>query len=151
MQFHTLAQKTENRASRRVGRGGKRGTYSGRGIKGLGARAGGKFRPEERDTLKKIPKLRGYKFKAFRVRPVAVNIRAFAGSFSEGETVSPETLLQKGIVRRTRGRTPRVKILGDGELKKKLVFKDVIFSRSAEVKSKIQSSKSKSTSQNEKL
>lgn len=119
-----------------MGRGGKRGTYSGRGIKGLGARAGGKFRPEERDTLKKIPKLRGYRFKSFRLQPAIVNTAVLARKFDEGQTVSPATLLAKGLVRRIRGRTPQVKILGAGDMKKKLMFKAVLFSRSAEAKAR---------------
>ncbi len=134
MQFHTISPHTKSRKERRIGRGGKRGTYSGRGIKGLGARAGGKFRPEERDTIKKIPKLRGYRFHSFREQPVVVNIALLAKSFAEGETVSPESLLTKGLIRRVNGRIPQVKILGTGEFKKKLVFKNVLFSVAAAAK-----------------
>lgn len=59
MQFHTLKRKTPNKKSRSVGRGGKRGKTSGRGTKGQNARAGRKKRPELRDFIKRIPKLRG--------------------------------------------------------------------------------------------
>ena len=59
MQLHTLKRKTKNKTKKIVGRGGKRGTYSGRGLKGQKARAGRKIRPEFRDLLKKIPKQRG--------------------------------------------------------------------------------------------
>lgn len=131
MQMHELQVNHKGRTARRVGRGGKRGTYSGRGIKGLGARAGGKFRPAERDILKKIPKLRGWSFKSFRGRPAAVNLDMIEKRFREGETVSPQVLLEKGLVRRIKGRTPEVKILGRGELKKRVVFKDVGFSKPA--------------------
>jgi len=119
------------RKGRRIGRGGKRGTYSGRGIKGLGARAGGKMRPEERDIIKKIPKLRGYRFVAFRVKPVVVNFDTVAKHFKDGEVVSPASLLERGLVRRVNGRTPVVKILGRGEAKKTIIFKDVQFSKRA--------------------
>lgn len=131
MQLHHLKSQTKFRSSRRVGRGGKRGTYSGRGIKGLGARAGGKFRPEERDILKRIPKLRGYRFKSYRAQPAVVNLAVLEKRFKSGDTVSPDTLLKMRLVRRIKGRTPKVKILGTGELKKKLIFKDVIFSGAA--------------------
>ena len=131
MQCHTIAQKTKNRRARRIGRGGKRGTYSGRGIKGLGAHAGGKFRPEERDILKKIPKLRGHKFKAYRAKPAIVNLADIARVFSAGDTVSPDALLKKGLVRRIGGRAPRVKILGTGGAEKKFIFTDVLFSKTA--------------------
>ena len=59
MQFHNLKRKTKNKRARQVGRGGTRGKTSGRGTKGQNARAGHKKRPELRDVIKKIPKLRG--------------------------------------------------------------------------------------------
>ena len=59
MQFHTIKRKTKNRKARQVGRGGTRGKTSGRGTKGQNARAGRKKRPELRDFIKRIPKLRG--------------------------------------------------------------------------------------------
>lgn len=49
-----------------VGRGGKHAKTSGRGGKGQTARAGNKRRPELRDIIKKLPKLRGYRFKPVR-------------------------------------------------------------------------------------
>lgn len=135
MQFHQLKSNTKFRKSRRIGRGGKRGTYSGRGTKGQKARAGAKIRPQERDLLKKIPKLRGYKFKSFGLRPTAVNLRDVDRKFQVGDTVSPESLLRAGLVSRIKGKMPKVKILGTGELNKKFVFKDVLLSQS--VKSKV--------------
>jgi len=134
MQSHNLTRRTTMRKSRRVGRGGKRGTYSGRGVKGLGARAGGKARPEERDIIKRFPKLRGYRFTQFRQKPVVVNFDAVAKRFGDGEVVSPASLLACGLISRVNGKTPAVKILGRGEMKKKLVFKDVQFSHRASVK-----------------
>ena len=59
MQFHSLKRKTPNKKSKAVGRGGKRGKTSGRGTKGQNARAGRKKRPELRDFIKRVPKLRG--------------------------------------------------------------------------------------------
>lgn len=59
MQFHNLTSKTKRKRSRQVGRGGTRGKTSGRGTKGQNARAGRKKRPELRDIIKRIPKLRG--------------------------------------------------------------------------------------------
>src|SRR3989338_3674610 len=111
MQSHHLTRRTSMRKGRRIGRGGKRGTYSGRGIKGLGARAGGKYRPQEREDLKKIPKLRGYRFKSYRLKPAVVNIARLAMKFKEGDTISPATLLAAGMIRRIGGKTPAVKIL----------------------------------------
>jgi large subunit ribosomal protein L15 len=59
MQFHTLKRKTPNKKSTQVGRGGTRGKTSGRDTKGQNARAGRKKRPELRDFIKRVPKLRG--------------------------------------------------------------------------------------------
>ena len=59
MQFHNLQAKTKRKRSRQVGRGGTRGKTSGRGTKGQNARAGRKKRPELRDIIKRVPKLRG--------------------------------------------------------------------------------------------
>lgn len=134
MQIHQLKPVHKGRRSQRVGRGGKRGTTSGRGTKGQKARAGHKIRPAERDILKKIPKLRGYKFKSFRFQPAVVNLADLEEKFKTGEEVSPKVLLEKGLIHRIKGRTPAVKVLGKGELKKKLAFKDVTFSQSAAAK-----------------
>jgi len=60
MQLHQLKPKNKSKKVKRIGRGGKRGTYSGKGIKGQRCRAGAKIRPEIRDMIKKIPKKRGY-------------------------------------------------------------------------------------------
>lgn len=59
MQFHNLQAKTKRKYARQVGRGGTRGKTSGRGTKGQNARAGRKKRPELRDIIKRVPKLRG--------------------------------------------------------------------------------------------
>ena len=130
MQLHQIQPKHQNRASRRVGRGGKRGTFSGRGTKGLLARAGGKRRPEERDTLKRIPKLRGYRFKSFQERPVVINIDALERKMKSGDLISPETLLDAGMIQKKKGRIPNIKILGRGAVNKKFTFRGVLFSKS---------------------
>ncbi len=59
MQLHTLQPIYKLKAKKRVGRGGSRGTYSGRGQKGQKARSGHKIRPAERDLIQRLPKLRG--------------------------------------------------------------------------------------------
>ncbi len=59
MQLHQLKPTHPLSSSKRVGRGGKRGTFSGRGTKGQHARAGHRIRPAERDFIQRLPKLRG--------------------------------------------------------------------------------------------
>jgi large subunit ribosomal protein L15 len=64
MQLHQLKPIHKLKKRKRVGRGGKKGTYSGRGIKGQKARAGRRLKPAIRELIKRYPKLRGYKFKS---------------------------------------------------------------------------------------
>ena len=71
MQTHQLKRNISNKKKRVVGRGGKRGKTSGRGTKGQKARAGHRIRPALRDIIKKIPKLRGYRFSS----PSEISIR----------------------------------------------------------------------------
>ncbi len=134
MQLHDLHLTYRPKRAKRVGRGGKRGTFSGRGTKGQSARAGAKIRPAERDIVKKIPKLRGYKFKSFQIRKAVVNLAAIERCFKEGDTVSPVTLKEAGLVRRINGRLPEVKILGKGALTKRVKFHGVQFSKGAKEK-----------------
>lgn len=120
MQLHELKPKHKLKKKKRVGRGGKRGTYCGRGIKGQKARAGRKLRPEIRDFIKRIPKRRGYRFKSIKEKPQIINLKDLERHFKEGEAVNPETLLNKGLIAKVKGGMPEVKILGKGKLTKKL-------------------------------
>jgi large subunit ribosomal protein L15 len=64
MQLHELKPIHKSKKRKRVGRGGKRGTFAGRGQKGQRSRAGRKMKPVVRELIKRYPKLRGYKFKS---------------------------------------------------------------------------------------
>ena len=66
MQIHEVKRNKKQKSHVQLGRGGRHGKTSGRGGKGQTARAGNKRRPEMRDIIKKIPKLRGYKFKSIQ-------------------------------------------------------------------------------------
>lgn len=122
MQLNTLKRKTPNMTSAQVGRGGKRGKTSGRGTKGQNARSGRKKRPELRDFIKRLPKLRGYSFKSFQAKVAVVSLATIEKNFKTNDTVEPKTLVAKGLVNRTEGNFPRVKILADGEITKKVVI-----------------------------
>lgn len=134
MQLHTLKRTHPQKKARRVGRGGKRGKTSGRGGKGQTARAGNKVRPAIRDVIKKLPKLRGYRFKSFRQKPAVVNVSVLEQQFSAGDIVSPKTLAEKGIIAMPPRRALAVKLLGDGELTKKLTVEGCFASASARAK-----------------
>ncbi|MBX4216075.1 uL15 family ribosomal protein [Candidatus Parcubacteria bacterium] len=129
-----------NRKKMTVGRGGKRGKTSGRGTKGQKSRAGHKIRPAMRDTIKKLPRLRGVtihkrgaQFTSVGLAPVTVTLAALA-SLAGGEIVTPALLLERGIVARVGGRVPKVKVLGEGDLEGKLVLKGITASASAKKK-----------------
>lgn len=105
-----------------VARGGKRGKTSGRGGKGQTARAGNKRRPEWRDIIKKLPKLRGRGKNSNKTvkndiqKPLIVNLTAIESHFKSGEQVTPTTLVEKSVLSTSSGKIPRVKILGDGNI-----------------------------------
>lgn len=130
MQLHEIKSNHKNKKKKRIGRGGKRGTYSGKGIKGQKSRAGHKIRPEIRDFIKKIPKKRGYRNKPIFKKSQIVNLRDLEKNFKDGDVVSPETLLKAGLIIKIGGRIPKVKILGMGKLTKKLEIKNCKTSKS---------------------
>lgn len=141
MQIHQLKPSRNLKKSKRVGRGGKRGTFSGRGTKGQIAHAGRRMEPIIRTLVKRYPKLRGYSFKTKGNLICAINIGTIDEKFEDGATVNPQFLVEKRIIRKIGGKIPEVKILGRGELKKNLVFEKCLFSKNA--KEKIEKTSSK--------
>jgi len=117
MQIHNLVRKTPNTEKPLVGRGGKRGKTSGRGTKGQLSRAGNKKRPELRDFIKRIPKLRGEGkkggFHSYAKVAVPVPLSALEKNFKSGDRIDPASLVAKGVVERTEGNFPRIKILAN--------------------------------------
>lgn len=137
MQIHELKREYPNKKSIKVGRGGKRGKTSGKGHKGQKARAGGKPRPEIRDMIKKLPKLRGrgvHPNKAFKNIFKVVSVETLDKNFKDNEIVSPLVLFKKGLIKKESGKITGVKILGTGELKKKLNIKNCLVSKTAKEK-----------------
>lgn len=133
MKLHELKPAPGSRkARRRVGRGigSGLGKTSGRGQKGQGARAGGGkgpgFEGGQTPIYMRLPR-RGFNNKAFAVRYAVVNVGRLA-QFEKGETVTPERLVEAGIVKDLKD---GVKILGDGELGVALTVRAHRFSKSA--------------------
>lgn len=131
MQINQLKPKHYNRARKRVGRGGRKGTYSGRGMKGQKQRAGRKMVPLIRELIKRYPKLKGYRTFRFENNTAIVNLETLEKFYKDGDVVSPENLVKLGIVAKIKGRAPKVKILGTGKLAKKLIFEDCKVSKAA--------------------
>jgi large subunit ribosomal protein L15 len=104
----------------RIGRSGKRGSYSGRGQKGQRSRSGHRIRPAERDIILKIPKKRGFRNKPKEDAPVVFNLSTLADKLKSHAKagapleVSYALLRQVKLLKKDYKR--RVKILGTGEL-----------------------------------
>lgn len=132
MQLNELQPKTKQRKQKRVGRGrgSGRGKTSGRGTKGQKARAGHRIMPAIREQLKKLPKRRGYSFKSIQDKPVVINVSALERLFAAGDTVNATTLAERGLKAGNRS----VKVLGEGELSKKLTVAGLKVSESARTK-----------------
>lgn len=122
MQLHELKPTKKRVTAKKIGRGGKRGKTSGRGHKGQLARAGNSTRPEMRDIIKKIPKLRGHGVNRARtvnsgkVVPEVVNVAQLEGVFKKGDTVSPKSIVAKKLVSAKGGKLPKIKLLGNGDI-----------------------------------
>jgi large subunit ribosomal protein L15 len=120
------AKKDAKRVGRGLGSG--KGRYSGRGIKGQKSRAGSHklragFEGGQMPLYMRVGKLRGSTSKdampvgPFRTRTYHVNVRDLEERFDAGADVTPEALVERGLIRNTRF---DVKVLGQGELTKKL-------------------------------
>ncbi len=122
MQIHELSSGKRTHR-KRIGRGGKRGTYSGRGNKGQKARSGAHVNPlfegGRSSLVERLKKVRG--FKSPHAKKPFVKLSDIARVFAPGETVSPETLLSKKLAPKEilKG---GVKIIGIGNLPKGLLF-----------------------------
>ena len=126
------ADKKRNRVGR--GRGSGNGKTAGRGHKGAGSRAGNSthlaYEGGQMPLFRRLPK-RGFSNAKFAVRYEIVNVSQLERVFSDGATVSADELIGAGLVN---SRKSRIKILGDGELTKKLTVSAHKFSKSAEQK-----------------
>jgi len=134
MQIHQLKVKTQKK-KRRIGRGGKKGTYSGRGMKGQKSRSGANVNPifeGGRSTLiEHLPKVRG--FKSHYPKNQVVDLTKLEKNFADGDLVNPQSLLAKKIIDNIKA---SVKILSDGKIEKKITIEKCLVSKSA--KSKIE-------------
>lgn len=136
MQKNNLKRNNPNKKKRIVGRGGKHAKTSGRGTKGQNARAGHKKRPEIRDFIKRIPKLRGRGKNintSIQEKYSVLNLGMLNQICKNGDTVSPLSLVKLGVLGTAKGRLPKVKILGEGGLDKSLTFEGCVVSESAKV------------------
>ena len=137
MQLHQLSSKNKKRRQR-IGRGGKRGSYSGRGVKGQKSRAGRRIRPAERDLIIRLPKRRGFtnkpkgpKATVFNLEELVFKLKAHTGS--KFPTILNLAFLKQAelLPMNFRG---EVKILGDGEIKIPVTVRGLAVSKNAKMK-----------------
>lgn len=133
MKLHELEKNIgATHAKKRVGRGSGSGLgkTSGRGQKGQKARSGGSINPVfeggQLPLYRRIPK-RGFKNAKFRTRYATINLDAL-NIFEDGALVTPAVLKEKGIIK---NQLDGIKVLGNGELTKKLTIQANKFSESA--------------------
>ena len=144
LNLSTLKPAQARKERKRVGRGlgSGKGRYSGRGIKGQKSRAGSNkmapgFEGGQMPIDMRMPKLRGntsadaMPIGPFRTYSQPVNLRDLDRVFEDGDTVDIEALVEKGLLKNTKA---DVKILGTGELSKKLAVTAHSFSASAREK-----------------
>jgi large subunit ribosomal protein L15 len=136
MRLHDLKPRPGAKHRRkRLGQGESsgHGKTSGRGGKGQTARSGSSIRPGfeggQMPLIRRIPK-RGFNNARFAIRYIPVNLEAL-NRFEEGATVDMATLRELGLAQ---GPVKRIKILGDGELTRKLAVQAHAFSASARAK-----------------
>lgn len=126
---------TGHRKTKRYGRGpgSGHGKTAGRGHKGQGSRSGSSRQPVFQGgampLVRRVPK-RGF-HNRFALTVIAVNVSDLEQAFQAGEAVTPETLRERRLIR---SRFDAVKILGDGQLTKKLNVSAHRFSQSAREK-----------------
>lgn len=120
---------------KRVGRGdgSGRGTFSGRGCKGQKARAGCNMRPGfeggQLPIIKRLPRKRGFT-NIFRTEFAAVNLERL-NIFESGDKVTIEKMVEAGIIKSAK---QPVKVLGTGEISRKLSIHANAFSAAAKAK-----------------
>ena len=133
MKLHELERNREAKHERRrVGRGmgSGLGKTSGRGEKGQKARSGvsipAQFEGGQLPLYRRLPK-RGFSNSDFKIRYATINVSDL-NKFNDGDVVTPELLKETGLLK---NQLDGVKILGNGEIEKKLTVKAHKFSKSA--------------------
>jgi len=132
MQINNITLNTPRKKKKTIGRGGKKGTYSGKGNKGQKARSGAHVDPlfeGGRSTLiDHMKKKKG--FKALNYKAEAVDIAKIEKKFKDGDIISVESLIKAKLIDKIR--KGKIKLLGKAILKKKFtVDKEIFLSGSA--------------------
>ncbi len=133
MKLHELAPKNKKPSRKRRGQGNAtgNGTYGGRGMNGQNARAGGGvrlgFEGGQTSLIQRMPKMKGFR-NPNRLETQAINIDVLDATFKDGDKVDLEALVVTGLVTRP---DKKVKILGSGEISKKIELSGLNTSKTA--------------------
>lgn len=136
MKLHELNASPEAKVRKRVGRGpgSGLGKTAGRGENGQKSRSGASipawFQGGQTPLYRRVPK-RGFNNAKFRTEYATINLSDLNKYFNDGDVVTPELLKEKGIIKK---QLCGVKVLGNGELEKKLTIRANRFSSSAVTK-----------------
>ncbi len=128
MQLHNVRAKHPGKDKRtRVGRGGKRGTSSGKGTKGQKSRSGRRIRPAIRDLIQRLPKLRGYSNKPHEAGLAVITLSQLEAL---GKPIVTIAALREA--RLIRAAVTSVKILANGEIKRAVTVEGIKMSAAAQ-------------------
>jgi large subunit ribosomal protein L15 len=133
MKLENLPKSKETKVNKRVGRGpgSGMGKTSTRGENGQKSRSGASIKPwfqgGQSPLYRRIPK-RGFNNARFTTRFATINLSDLNNFFKDGDVVTEEVLKERGIIKK---RLSGIKILGNGNLEKKLTIKANKFSREA--------------------
>lgn len=134
MQSHQLSVQ-KAKSSKRIGRGGKKGTYSGKGMKGQRSRSGfssrATFEGGMSTLIARTKKLRGRGFQSLKEKAQVVKVSALEKKFSAGETVTLQQLALVGLIRSA---LKPVKIVSDGSINKALTIDQIPVTAAAKAK-----------------
>jgi len=136
MKLNELQKAPEAKNRKRVGRGpgSNWGKTSGRGQKGQKSRSGVSisawFQGGQTPLYRRVPK-RGFNNAQFTIRYATINLSDLNKFFNDGDEVTPEILKERGIIKK---QLNGIKVLGNGELEKKLTVKANRFSSTAVTK-----------------
>ena len=136
MKLHELNALPEAKAKKRVGRGpgSGMGKTATRGEKGQKKRSGASIAPwfqgGQTPLYRRIP-IRGFNNKQFETKFAIINLSDLDKFFNDGDVVTPEVLKERKIIKK---QLNGVKVLGNGELTKKLTVKANRFSTKAVTK-----------------
>ena len=136
MKLHELNALPEAKSKKRVGRGpgSGMGKTATRGQKGQKSRSGASIAPwfqvGQTPLYRRLPK-RGFNNARYSVRYATINLSDLNKFFKDGDVVTPELLKEKGIIKK---QLSGVKVLGNGNLEKKLTIKANRFSMTAVAK-----------------